>query len=200
MAVHFNAKASIVQVHIYLRVYTLLTDVIVASSDRVSPHWHCTAGDNTDNNISSIASASWRDMKTHFWGQYLKHFMWAIYRHAGPRGDIQADHKSDNSCVSAWFYVRNSGYESVNCVLVSALKNWGSAKYDKTLLCMVSAGGRKHLAYRALPTVWWEEIRKNANVLTITSTYLVHTCTCSKLSSSRVSHQRSDTMYDWMLS
>jgi hypothetical protein len=38
---------------------TTTTDVIVASSDLVNPHSHCTAGDSTDNNISSIASASW---------------------------------------------------------------------------------------------------------------------------------------------
>ena len=44
----------------YAHVYVLLlTDVIAASSDLLNPHSHSTSGDSTDNNMSSIASASW---------------------------------------------------------------------------------------------------------------------------------------------
>jgi len=46
-------------IHLYVGTCTCtLTDVIVASSVGVNPHSHCTAGDNTDSNISSMASAS----------------------------------------------------------------------------------------------------------------------------------------------
>ena len=36
-----------------------LTEVMMASSTDDSSHWHLTAGDNTDNSISSIASATY---------------------------------------------------------------------------------------------------------------------------------------------
>ena len=37
----------------------ILTEVMMASSTGDSSHWHLTAGDNTDNSISSIASATY---------------------------------------------------------------------------------------------------------------------------------------------
>jgi hypothetical protein len=53
------AKENLGTMLLALHTLNVLTDVIVASSDLVNPHSHCTAGDSTDNNISSIASASW---------------------------------------------------------------------------------------------------------------------------------------------